>query len=260
MMKVRQNVHWKLNDKGVIEICDSWVTIRSKVNIQRGDNRSEVLVDYGPEYWSIDMTQCRKCFLNDYEPTDDPMLLCDLKNCNSAYHLKCLDENVDHLRMDPWFCPQCSEMMKHVSVDRALLCSQTKTTTSFSRPSRVASATVRQLTSKHALETSESSDNETPSSSSSSSSSSSRMSSSSSSRRVNSADSSNEAPCSSPSSTPVFKRAKIQTTQTPTLSDFTPKDVYVADDNCVLTPSPSLASAAQRGTVGLQVTCFTNVK
>ena len=245
---MRENVHWKMNDKGVIEVCDSFISVRSKVGIERGENRSEVLIDYGPEYWNIDMTQCKRCLLNHFEQTDNPLLLCDLKNCNSAYHLQCLDDNVDHLQTDPWFCPQCSEMMKHVSVDRALRSSRKDTAVGFSRPSRVASASVRQLTSKHALEASgSSSDNENPLS----------LSSLSTSSQVASSLSGTLNSSSSPSSTPISKRAKLQSMNA---SDFTPKDVYVADDNCVLTPSPSLVSTAQLGRAVLQVTCSANVK
>jgi hypothetical protein len=141
-MKPRRNVQYSIGKNGIIDIYDNFITVYSKLQIHRHGSPDEIFINYGDEYWSVNMDSCRRCLQSESAPANR-ILYCDLKNCNQSFHLLCLqNQDSSQLRQSPWFCPACVKMNEEVTVDVGLIITseERKQSLYFARPSRAASA------------------------------------------------------------------------------------------------------------------------
>jgi hypothetical protein len=141
-MKPRKNVLYSIRKNGIIDIHDNFISVYSRTQIHRHGSPDEIFVNYGDDYWKINMDLCGRCFQSE-SIRQNPILYCDLKNCNQSFHLLCLqNQDSSQLRQSPWFCPACVKMNEEVTVDVGLIITseERKQSLYFARPSRAASA------------------------------------------------------------------------------------------------------------------------
>jgi Zn finger protein HypA/HybF involved in hydrogenase expression len=145
-MKPRKNVLYSIRKNGIIDIHDNFISVYSRTQIHRHGSPDEIFVNYGDDYWKINMDLCGRCFQSE-SIRQNPILYCDLKNCNQSFHLLCLsNQDPSQLRQSPWFCPACVQMTLKVTVDDRLIMTseEKKKSILFARPSRAASALTAQ--------------------------------------------------------------------------------------------------------------------
>ena len=81
--------------------------------VNSGDQRFTSFTQHADENGmiSVDEIHCSKCSKGDFDESHD-IYLCDMKGCDRAYHLSCLDppltkEDVSSDPNDDWFCWEC---------------------------------------------------------------------------------------------------------------------------------------------------------